>query len=86
MDGALTYQNEQFITLSVAFIAAFVAGLIACTWMIQLVRKSKLELFCRLLPGGGTACHIFRLVLMNNLEKPYGAVFLVNKPYQWTFL
>jgi len=21
---------------------------------------------------------------MNNLEKPYGAVFLVNKPYQWT--
>ncbi|MFO7822883.1 MAG: undecaprenyl-diphosphate phosphatase [Cyclobacterium sp.] len=45
MDGALTYQNEQFITLSVAFIAAFVAGLIACTWMIQLVRKSKLSYF-----------------------------------------
>lgn len=45
LDGALTYQNEQFITLLVAFIAAFIAGLLACTWMIQLVRKSKLSYF-----------------------------------------
>ncbi|NHE56077.1 undecaprenyl-diphosphate phosphatase [Cyclobacterium plantarum] len=45
LDGALTYQNEQFTTMLVAFIAAFIAGLLACTWMIQLVRKSKLSYF-----------------------------------------
>ncbi|SHM91800.1 undecaprenyl-diphosphatase [Cyclobacterium lianum] len=45
LDGALSYQDDQFITLIVAFAAAFVAGLAACTWMIQLVRKSKLSYF-----------------------------------------
>jgi undecaprenyl-diphosphatase len=44
-EGALTYQNEKFITLVVAFVAAFVAGLIACTWMIKLVKRSKLTYF-----------------------------------------
>ncbi len=45
MDGALNYQNDQFGVMAVAFIAAFIAGLFACTWMIQLVRKSKLTYF-----------------------------------------
>lgn len=44
-DGALTYQSEHFVTLAVAFVAAFLAGLFACTWMIQLVKKSKLTYF-----------------------------------------
>ncbi|WP_375586481.1 undecaprenyl-diphosphate phosphatase [Cyclobacterium xiamenense] len=45
LDGALSYQNEQFGTMVVAFLAAFFAGLVACTWMIQLVRRSKLRYF-----------------------------------------
>ncbi|MEX0883166.1 MAG: undecaprenyl-diphosphate phosphatase [Cyclobacteriaceae bacterium] len=45
LDGALNSQVEQFGTLIAAFMAAFIAGLIACTWMIQLVRKSKLTYF-----------------------------------------
>lgn len=31
--------------LSVGFFAAFVTGIVACTWMIQLVKKSKLSYF-----------------------------------------
>jgi len=45
LSGDLTYQSNQFGSMVIAFIAAFVAGLIACTWMIQLVRKSKLSYF-----------------------------------------
>jgi undecaprenyl-diphosphatase len=45
LDGALTYNTESFGYLSAGFIAAFIAGYFACTWMIALVRKSKLTYF-----------------------------------------
>ena len=43
--GELTAESQNFTTLGLGFIAAFVCGLIACTWMISLVRKSKLSYF-----------------------------------------
>jgi undecaprenyl-diphosphatase len=43
--GELTYDNSNFTSLTVGFIAAFISGLIACTWMISLVKKSKLVYF-----------------------------------------
>lgn len=45
MDGALTYNGDSFGYLSAGFIAAFISGYFACTWMISLVRKSKLIYF-----------------------------------------
>jgi len=45
MSGDLTYEASNFTALSVGFVAAFVAGLFACTWMIALVKKSKLSYF-----------------------------------------
>ncbi len=33
------------VALIAGFIAAFLSGLLACTWMIQLVKKSKLQYF-----------------------------------------
>ena len=45
VSGDLTYDAQNFTSLSVGFIAAFVAGLFACTWMISLVKKSKLSYF-----------------------------------------
>jgi len=45
LSGELAYSSDNFITLSSGFIAAFIAGLFACTWMITLVRKSKLKYF-----------------------------------------
>ena len=43
--GELQFQSEQTIAMGAGFIAAFIAGLVACTWMIQLVKKSKLIYF-----------------------------------------
>jgi undecaprenyl-diphosphatase len=45
LDGALTYNEASFGYLSAGFVAAFIAGFFACTWMISLVRKSKLIYF-----------------------------------------
>ena len=45
LSGDLTYEASNFTSLSVGFIAAFIAGLFACTWMISLVKKSKLSYF-----------------------------------------
>ncbi|GGG39079.1 undecaprenyl-diphosphate phosphatase [Bizionia arctica] len=45
LTGDLTYNSESFMSLSAGFIAAFVSGLFACTWMISLVKKSKLSYF-----------------------------------------
>ncbi|MDO5972182.1 undecaprenyl-diphosphatase UppP [Flavivirga aquimarina] len=45
MSGDLTYESQNFTSLSIGFIAAFIAGLFACTWMIALVKKSKLSYF-----------------------------------------
>ncbi|OIQ30006.1 MAG: UDP-diphosphatase [Bacteroidetes bacterium MedPE-SWsnd-G2] len=43
--GNLNFEGSNTMALSVGFIAAFVSGLVACTWMISLVRKSKLSYF-----------------------------------------
>ena len=43
--GELSAESTNFGVLSVGFIAAFICGLIACTWMIKLVRNSKLSYF-----------------------------------------
>ena len=45
LDGALTSPDTPIVPLSVGFLAAFICGIIACTWMIQLVKKSKLTYF-----------------------------------------
>ncbi|WP_340077278.1 undecaprenyl-diphosphate phosphatase [Leptobacterium sp. I13] len=43
--GGITFESQQITPMLIGFLAAFVSGLIACTWMIQLVRKSKLTYF-----------------------------------------
>lgn len=43
--GELTLQGHNGTTMAIGFLAAFVSGLFACTWMIQLVRRSKLTYF-----------------------------------------
>jgi undecaprenyl-diphosphatase len=45
MDGALTSSSVEVIPLSIGFVAAFFTGLIACTFMISLVKKSNLIYF-----------------------------------------
>ncbi len=43
--GELSFESQNITALSIGFIAAFVSGLFACTWMIKLVKRSKLTYF-----------------------------------------
>ena len=43
--GELFSESINYTSLSLGFIAAFISGLIACTWMIKLVKQSKLTYF-----------------------------------------
>ncbi|MBT8178835.1 MAG: undecaprenyl-diphosphate phosphatase [Eudoraea sp.] len=45
LSGDISLEDDNLITLGTGFIAAFFAGLLACTWMIKLVKKSKLSYF-----------------------------------------
>ncbi len=45
LDGALTSQSGNVSVLIIGFFGAFFAGLVACTWMIKLVKRSKLSWF-----------------------------------------
>jgi len=44
-DFAAAVQNESMMPLVLGFVAAFLTGLIACKWMIALVRSCKLWTF-----------------------------------------
>ena len=43
--GELSFESQNITALSIGFVAAFISGLFACTWMITLVKKSKLSYF-----------------------------------------
>lgn len=45
ISGDIFVESITFIPLLSGFTAAFITGLFACTWMIQLVKKSKLKYF-----------------------------------------
>ncbi len=45
LSGELAMSDGSMMALTVGFIAAFITGLFACTWMITLVKKSKLSWF-----------------------------------------
>ncbi len=43
--GEISTHNTNLGVMGVGFVVAFICGLIACTWMISLVKKSKLRYF-----------------------------------------
>ncbi len=45
LSGDLAESTTETSILIIGFITAFIAGIVACTWMIQLVKKSKLSYF-----------------------------------------
>lgn len=45
MDGALSMSDDQMSVLAAGFAASFITGLIACKWMISLVRNAQLSYF-----------------------------------------
>jgi undecaprenyl-diphosphatase len=45
LSGEISSDSTQLTPLSIGFIAAFITGLLACTWMIKIVKNSKLSYF-----------------------------------------
>ncbi len=45
LSGDVNFAGDEAIAIGAGFLAAFIAGLAACTWMIKLVRQSKLTYF-----------------------------------------
>lgn len=45
MGGSISFGDENFGVMAAGFSASFIAGLLACSWMISLVKKSKLYYF-----------------------------------------
>ena len=45
IDGEIQVQNNDFIPFGLGFIAAFITGILACKWMITLVKKAQLISF-----------------------------------------
>lgn len=45
LDGNLTQATPQLLELGVGFVMAFLTGLLACVWMIRLVKNSNLTYF-----------------------------------------
>lgn len=43
--GDITLENANMLVYGVGFLTAFVSGLFACTWMISIVKRSKLRYF-----------------------------------------
>ena len=45
LSGEIVYSSANLIPLAIGFVAAFFTGILACTWMISLVKKAKLSWF-----------------------------------------
>lgn len=59
----IVLSGEQTIELTAGFIAAFITGIFACTWMIELVKRSKLKyfsLYCLIVGLGVLAYFYFK--------------------------
>ncbi|NNF01453.1 MAG: undecaprenyl-diphosphate phosphatase [Bacteroidia bacterium] len=59
LDGEFNISDESMTAVIAGFIAAFVFGLIACKWMIKLVRNAKLTYFAIYCFLVGTTAIIF---------------------------
>ncbi|MBS9766971.1 MAG: undecaprenyl-diphosphate phosphatase [Flavobacteriaceae bacterium] len=45
LGGEISFESSQSLPMFVGFVTAFLSGVVACTWMISLVKKSKLSYF-----------------------------------------
>ncbi len=61
LDGGIAESSIDFLSITLGAIAAFVSGLLACTWMINLVKKSQLKYFSYYCFAAGTIAIFFSL-------------------------
>lgn len=54
ISGEISYQSNDLLPLIIGFAAAFLTGLVACKWMISLVKRAQLKYFSFYCFGIGT--------------------------------
>lgn len=62
LDGAFDVVDGSLLNYGIGFIAAFITGVLACTWMIKLVKKSKLRYFAYYCLIVGVAAIVYSLL------------------------
>lgn len=62
LDGDLSLGDIDLIALIAGFIAAFITGLIACTWMIKLIQRSQLKYFSYYCFAAGSVAVCYALI------------------------
>ena len=62
LSGDISTESQNFTALSIGFIAALIAGVFACTWMIRLVKNSKLSYFAIYCTIVGAIAIVFSLL------------------------
>ena len=62
LDGGITSSTIDIMPMALGAIAAFVAGLFACNWMIALVKKSQLKYFSYYCFAAGIAAVGYSLI------------------------
>lgn len=62
LGGDINFKSSEIIPMSAGFVAAFVAGLLACQWMIALVKRSKLSYFSIYCAIVGSIAIVYSLV------------------------
>lgn len=62
LGGDLLVENSQMMPMLAGFVAAFLAGLIACKWMLALVKNSKLYYFSIYCGVVGVVAIVYSLV------------------------
>lgn len=63
LGGEISFESAQISHMVAGFLAAFISGLFACSWMITLVRRSKLSYFAIYCLLVGIVAIIFSLSL-----------------------
>ena len=63
IDGGLHINSDQLGILIAGFIAAFITGIVACQWMIKLVRNAQLKYFSYYCFLVGTAAIVHQVAL-----------------------
>ena len=62
MSGEISFEQAHIGQMGVGFAAAFISGLFACTWMIALVKKSRLSYFAIYCAVVGIIAIIYTLI------------------------
>ena len=84
MKGEEIAGSISTLSLLIGFIAAFVAGCLACKWMINIVKKGKLVYFAVYCAIAGIVTIVLSQMQGYRMKFKEGEVLYFNKPLGWT--